>query len=363
MIPKRYFFQTDWLLLAIAIALAMTGVANIYSATHVHQPFLYKKQIYWLVVALVVMVPVVIVNYSLFERFAYVIYGISIVTLVVALLWGHSAGGSRRWLDLGLFNFQPSELAKIAFLMALAKYLSSRELPRRGLGLKELAGPVALVALPFTLIAKQPDLGTALIFLFVFVSMLCMVKIRLRTVLTISAAILSMVPFVWHSLKDYQKARLLSFLDPTMDPLGSGYHILQSKIAIGSGGFLGKGFAQGTQGTLMFLPAHHTDFIFPVLAEEWGFVGSFVVLLLFLFFIIRAMDITGGAKDRFGFLLAFGIISMVFWHTVVNMGMVTGLLPVVGVPLPFLSYGGSFLVTTFIGVGLLLNIAIRRFLF
>ncbi len=363
MIERRYFFQIDWLLLAIAIALTVIGIANIYSATHIHQPYLYKKQLYWLIVALVVMVPVVAINYSLFERFAYVIYGISLVTLVIALLWGHSAGGSRRWLDLGFFHFQPSELAKIAFMMALAKYLSSRELPRRGLSLKELMGPAALLAPPFLLVAKQPDLGTALIFLFVFASMLCIVKIRLKTMLAISAGLLAMIPFVWHSLKDYQKARLLSFLDPTMDPLGSGYHILQSKIAIGSGGFMGKGFTQGTQGTLMFLPAHHTDFIFPVLAEEWGFVGSFVVLLLFLLFIIRGMDITGSAKDRFGFLLAFGIVSMIFWHTVVNMGMVTGLLPVVGVPLPFLSYGGSFLVTTFVGVGLLLNIGMRRFLF
>ncbi len=363
MISKRYLFQIDWLLLAIAVALTIIGVVNIYSATHIHQPLLYKKQLYWLGVALLVMIPVVVINYSVFERFAYVIYAISIVTLVVALLWGHSAGGSRRWLYLGLFYFQPSEFAKIAFMMALAKYLTSRELPRSGLTLRELAGPSALLALPFVLIAKQPDLGTALIFLFVFASMLLVVRIRLKTLAVICAGLLAMVPFVWNSLKDYQKARLLSFLDPTMDPLGSGYHILQSKIAIGSGGFLGKGFTQGTQGTLMFLPAHHTDFIFPVLAEEWGFVGSFVVLLLFLFFIIRGMDITGGAKDRFGFLLAFGIISMIFWHTVVNIGMVTGLLPVVGVPLPFLSYGGSFLVTTFVGIGLLLNIGMRRFLF
>ena len=363
MIPKRHFLQIDWLILALAVGLTLVGIANIYSATHLHQPYLYKKQLYWLMVAFLVMVPVVVVNYSLFERFAYIIYGLSLLLLVVALLWGHSAGGSRRWLDLGPVHFQPSEFAKIAFMMALAKYLSSREINPRGLGLKELAGPAALLVVPFLLVAKQPDLGTALIFMFIFASMVCVVKIRLRTLAAITAVFVAMVPFVWNSLKDYQKARLLSFLDPTMDPLGSGYHILQSKIAIGSGGFLGKGFTEGTQGTLMFLPAHHTDFIFPVLAEEWGFVGSFVVLFMFLIFFVRAIDIAGNAKDRFGFLLAFGIGAMLFWHTVVNMGMVTGLLPVVGVPLPFLSYGGSFLVTTFIGVGLLLNIGMRRFLF
>jgi len=210
---------------------------------------------------------------------------------------------------------------------------------------------------------KQPDLGTAIILFAIFCSMTLVVGVRKRTMAAIAAVAAAVAPFAWMSLKDYQKARLTSFLNPGRDPYGSGYHLLQSKIAIGSGGFLGKGFTHGTQGKLMFLPEHHTDFIFSILAEEWGFIGSSIVILIFFLLVMKGLGAATSSKDRFGFLLAFGISSMFFWHVIINLGMVTGLLPVVGVPLPFISYGGSFLVVSMTATGLIINIRMRRFIF
>jgi len=223
--------------------------------------------------------------------------------------------------------------------------------------------PAALLAAPFLLIAKQPDLGTAIILGMIFCSIALIIRVRMRTIIGIFIAVAAMFPLGWRMLKGYQKARIMSFWDPTADPLGSGYHVMQSKIAIGSGGFLGKGFTEGTQGKLMFLPEHHTDFVFATYAEEWGLLGSFVLLSLFLALFLCGLNTAATAKDRFGFLMAAGITSMFFWHVLINLGMVTGLLPVVGVPLPFMSYGGSFLITSMIACGLLINIRMRRFIF
>ncbi len=363
MTRNRYLAQIDWLIFTITLLLALVGISCIYSATHTFEPAFYHKQLYWLFIGLVIIVPALVIDYLILERFAYVIYGLSLITLLFALFFGKTMGGAQRWISLGFISFQPSEFAKVAFVIALARNLSSKQVDPRGMGWKELMVPAVLVLLPFLLVAKQPDLGTALIFLFIFSSMILISKVRLSTLVSLAAAFAAMVPVGWWSLKSYQKARLLSFLDPTMDPLGSGYHTLQSKIAIGSGGFFGKGFTQGTQGSLMFLPAHHTDFIFPILAEEWGFVGSVAVLALFLILIMRGIDTAANSKDRFGFLLAFGITSMLFWHVIINIGMIMGFLPVVGVPLPFLSYGGSFLLTMLIGIWLLMNIRMRRYIF
>jgi len=272
-------------------------------------------------------------------------------------------GGAQRWLSLGFVSFQPSELAKITFVITLAKVLSTTRSNKWGMSWRELALPALILFVPFLLVARQPDLGTAMIFVFVFTSMVLIVKIRLRTLIILTGGVLAMIPTGWYAIKDYQRARLLSFIDPAMDPLGSGYQTLQSQIAIGSGGFIGKGFTKGTQGSLSFLPAHHTDFIFPLLAEEWGFVGGIVVIALFIILILRGLDIASNSKDRFGFLLAFGLTAMIFWHVVINIGMVIGFLPVVGVPLPFLSYGGSFLLTVLVSIGLLLNISMHKYIF
>ena len=362
MIDRRLIAQSDWVLLATALTLALVGIATIFSATLTQGPYHYQRQFYWLLVGIIFMVAVLIFDYSLLERFAYFIYGASIITLVAVLVVGEKGGGAQRWLSLGFISFQPSEFAKVAFTIALAKHLSSKEVHHPGLGPKELIVPALLLLVPFLLVVKEPDLGTSLIFVLIFITMVLMVKVRFWTIVGSALAFASLLPFAFLSLKDYQKARLLSFLDPAKDPLGSGYHVLQSKIAIGSGGILGRGFTKGTQGSLMFLPEHHTDFVFPVLAEEWGFAGSFLLLVLFLVLLLRAIEITGSAKDRFGFLLSMGITSMIFWHLVTNMGMAMGLLPVVGVPLPFLSYGGSFLLTIMISIGILLNIGMRRFI-
>lgn len=363
MIDRRLLTHFNWLMFTVAVALALIGLISVYSATFTRWPLFYKKERYWIIIGSVFLLASVAINYSLLERFAYFIYGSSTALLMAVLLMGRSSGGARRWLDLGLFSLQPSELSKLALIIMLAKYLSARPQPQKGLEIKDLAAPGLILMAPFLLIAKQPDLGTAIILWLIFWSIMLAVKIRKRTLVGIFAAFGAILPFAWSALKGYQKARLTSFLDPSVDPLGTGYHLMQSKIAIGSGGFIGKGFTKGTQGKLMFLPEHHTDFIFAVLAEEWGIIGSSIVLALFLTLVISGINTAQNSKDRFGFFLAYGVTAMLFWHAAINIAMVSGLMPVVGVPLPFISYGGSFLVTCMTGVGLLINVNMRRYMF
>ncbi len=363
MVDRRVFAHFDYLLFFVTVLLIAAGLATLYSATFTKGGLIYKKELYLLIVCSFFFAIAVLVNYALLERFAYTIFGLSILTLVLALLMGKTIGGAQRWLSFGGVSFQPSEVTKLALIIVLSKYFSEVPVPPKGLGFKELIGPVILLAVPFVLIVKQPDLGTALSLFLVFSSMVLMARVRLRVLVWTLIGFIPLIPIAWGSLKSYQKARVLSFLDPGGDPMGSGYHVLQSKIAIGSGGIWGKGFMQGTQGKLMFLPEHHTDFIFSVLAEEWGLVGSVTVIVLLFALILRGLNTAANTKDRFAFHLAFGIASMFFWHVVINLGMVTGLLPVVGIPLPFLSYGGSFLLTSLVSVGILINIRMRRFIF
>ncbi len=363
MIDRRLLTHFDWLTFLIAVSLALVGLLSVYSATHVQSHAIYRKEVYWVAIGIAAMSLTVVINYSLLERYAYVVYASTVTLLIAVFVVGSSFSGARRWISLGFFTLQPSELAKLGLIVILAKYFSEKETPAKGLALKDLLTPGAFLAVPFLLIAKQPDLGTAVILFMIFCSMVLLVRVRTKTLLGFILAAAAMAPFAWRALKGYQKARLTSFLDPDSDPLGSGYHLMQSKIAIGSGGLAGKGFLQGTQGKLMFLPEHHTDFIFSVLAEEWGLMGSMTVLLLFTGLVLSGLNAANGSKDRFGLLMAFGITSMFFWHAVINLGMVSGVLPVVGVPLPFLSYGGSFMLTSMIAAGLLINIRMRRFIF
>ncbi len=363
MIDRRLLTHFDWITLMVTVALAASGFATIYSATFTGSNTIYMKEIYWLIIGTVFLILAISLNYSILERFAYPIYGASLLLLIAVLLFGKATGGATRWLDLGFISFQPSELAKLALIVALAKHFSSRAIPPRGLGLKELGPPFALMLVPFALIAKEPDLGTALITWMIFWSIVLTIKVRRRIIAGILLLICAFIPVAWMGLKGYQKARITGFLTPETDPLGAGYHLIQSKIAIGSGGYFGKGFTMGTQGKLMFLPEQHTDFIFSVLSEEWGLAGSLIVLALFLILILRGLNCAENSKDKFGFLVALGISAMLFWHMIFNLGMVSGLLPVVGVPLPFISYGGSFLISSMIAVGLLINIKIRRFIF
>jgi rod shape determining protein RodA len=362
-IDRRLISQIDWILIATTVLLALIGLATIYSATYTQGFYIYNKHSSWLIIGAVFFLIALIVDYSRLDRYGYLIYALSLFMLIYVLIFSHSIAGTQRWISLGFIRFQPSEFAKLALIVALAKHFSTKNITSSGLVIKDLIKPGILLAVPFLLVAKEPDLGTALVFALIFTSMILVIKVNKKTLLISFLVGSPIFPLAWSSLKGYQKARLLSFLSPSSNTLGQGYHLLQSKIAIGSGGVTGKGYTNGTQGALRFLPEHHTDFIFPIFAEEWGFMGSFVLITLFIILILRGLNTAGQSKDRFGFLVALGISIMFFWHVIINLAMVCGLMPVVGMPLPFLSYGGSFLITSLIGIGILVNIGMRRFIF
>ncbi len=366
MFDRRLVQYFDWPLLVFTLILGAIGVLTLYSAVtsggNTPQRILYVKQLIWFGVGLMAMVACFLFNYKALDRWAPVIYGACLLMLVWVLLFGKYVGGSRRWLDLGPVSLQPSELVKVGLIICLARYYSRAVTPK-GFTLKQLLTPIALTLVPFALIVKQPDLGTAMLLLLIAGSMTVFVKIERRSMVLLVSAGTIAVPLVWFFLKEYQKRRILTFLNPDRDPLGAGYHIIQSKIAIGSGQLLGKGFLKGTQNALAFLPEQHTDFIFSVLAEEWGFAGSIALLLLFLLVIVWSLNIAVSSRDPFGTVLAVGVTSMIFWQVFINIGMVMGLMPVVGVPLPLVSYGGSSIITVMICIGLLLNVSMRRFLY
>jgi rod shape determining protein RodA len=295
------------------------------------------------------------------DRWSQPIYFTCIALLIVVLFSGKYVGGSRRWLIIGTVSFKPSELVKIALILALARYYS-KDAKTRGFTLRELIRPVIIIMLPVLLIVMQPDLGTAGLLVLIAGSITVFVKIERRSFAYLIASGAVLVPLIWFFLKEYQKKRILVFLNPDRDPLGAGYHIIQSKIAIGSGMISGKGYLKGTQNALSFLPEEHTDFIFSVLAEEWGFLGSITLVLLFLILIIWALNVAHGCREPFGTIVAVWVAAMIFWQAFINIGMSMGLLPVVGVPLPFVSYGGSSVLTTAISIGLLLNVSMRRFM-
>jgi rod shape determining protein RodA len=320
------------------------------------------RQLYWLGVGFVMMILAFSVDYQWLERLAYPAYVVGLLLLLAVLLHGKTVSGSKRWLDLGVVVAQPSELMKPLLVIALARYFSKQE-KRGGYRIRELALPVIMVLLPVVLIVMEPDLGTAALLLAISVSMILFVGVSPRSLMVLGVFSLGSLPLFWFMMKGYQRQRILTLLDPERDPLGSGYHIIQAKIAVGSGQFWGKGFLQGTQSQLRFIPEHHTDFIFTVLAEEWGFVGSVLVLALFLCLLLRGLNVARRSRDQFGALLGFGITAIFFWHAAVNIAMVLGMLPVVGIPLPLVSYGGSSAVVTLASVGILLNVAMRKFVF
>jgi len=364
-IDRRLFIHFDWTLLGIALAIASIGILNLYSATakmEMSGTPLYLKQIFWLLIGLTVMVTIAFIEYRFYSDFAYIVYSIALFLLIVVLGYGIITSGAQRWVKIGPLSFQPSEFVKISLILALAKFFH-RPPQQKGYSLKHLPFPFLLLFLPMVLILKQPDLGTAIILLLVFFSILIFVKIRWSSLLTIGLAGAAVVPLLWGFLKEYQKKRILTFFSPDLDPLGAGYHLIQSKIAVGSGGIIGKGFMKGTQCKLGFLPEQQTDFIFSALGEEWGLIGSLFVVGLYFVLILWGLRIAVQAKDRFGAILAFGVVAMLFWHIFINIGMVLGMMPVVGIPLPLLSYGGSFMISTLIGTGLLLNVSMRRYLF
>jgi rod shape determining protein RodA len=363
LIDRRLFQNFDWSFLALAFVLIAVGVINLYSATAQAEAGtpIYLKQIYWTVLGIFFLLIVLFFDYHLLLPVAYPLYWISIFLLIGVLVFGRAISGSQRWLTVASFSFQPSELVKISLILALAKYFFQNEVSHR-YGFRDLYLPFGMALLPALLIIKQPDLGTALLLILVAISLFLFLGVEWKALFISLGSLLLSLPLFWLFLKDYQKKRILIFLQPESDPLGAGYHIIQSKIAVGSGGFWGKGFLKGTQGQLRFLPEQHTDFALSVLAEEWGFIGSMVVVTLFLLLILWSLNIARQSKDRFGMILALGISFIFFWQSLVNMGMVVGWVPVVGIPLPFISYGGSSIMASLIGIGLLLNIHMRRFI-
>jgi len=365
MIDRRLLQNFDWPLLAMILLVVGIGIVNLYSAGSNHTPEggtpVYVKQSYWLLVGLGVMLVTLTIDYRYLERLAYPLYIVSILLLIGVMVAGKTVSGSQRWLALGPVSFQPSELVKISLILVLARYFH-RLSPQGPLPVKDLVVPLVLLLVPAALIAKQPDLGSAILVTLVGGSMILLVGVNWRTLAVGAVALVSAIPAAWPFLKEYQRQRVRTFLNPEGDPLGAGYHIIQSKIAVGSGQFWGKGYLQGTQSQLHFLPEQHTDFVFSVFAEEWGFVGSAAVVLLYVGLCLWGLFIARNCKERFGQLLAAGVTALLFWQIFINLCMVTGLMPVVGIPLPLFSYGGSSLVTTMLALGLLLNLRMRRFL-
>ncbi len=364
MFDRRLVQNFDYLLLTLVLLITGMGIVNLYSAgfNRGGGTPLYIKQMYFLAVGLGLMMLTLFYDYRHLEKLGYPIYILSILLLVGVMVAGKTVYGGRRWLLLGPISFQPSELAKIGVILALATYFNRR--PRlESMGFKDLVFPGLLVLVPVALIIKQPDLGSGILVALVAGSMIFFAGVRWRTLVSCVLTMGLCSPLIWHFLKDYQRLRVLTFLNPERDPLGAGYHIIQSMIAVGSGQFWGKGFLQGTQSQLYFLPEQHTDFVFSVFAEEWGFIGSALLLLLFTGLALWGLQVARDCKERFGHFLALGVTALIFWQIFINLCMVTGFLPVVGIPLPLFSYGGSSLITTLLGVGFLLNIRMRRYLF
>ena len=365
-IDRRLVTHANWSLIGFTALLFFVGVANLYSASGIRLGeglevgTYYQKQLVWGGVGLMLMVFFMSIDYRHLKSLDILIYIGSIVLLLLVLGMGKSAKGAARWLTFGGFTIQPSELAKISVLIMGAKLLS---LTREPIGWLQLFFVAAMGLVPAGLIFKQPDLGTCLLVLLLLGGMILYKGVRpdvLRTCCIVGPALL---PVGWFFLKPYQKQRLMTFWNPASDPLHTSYHINQSHIAIGSGQVWGKGFLEGTQNQLRFLPEKHTDFAISVFGEEWGFVGCVLLLGLFCFFLLSILNTARDAKDRFGSILAAGVFFYFFWQILINMGMTMGLLPVVGVPLPFLSYGGSATLVNFSLLGLVLNVSMRRFVF
>ncbi len=366
MFDRRLIHNFDWILLGLLILIGFMSVFNLYSAAHSIRSMggsqIYVKQICWYAIGFLILFLMTTFDYHILERFAYPLFFISLIFLVVVLKIGKVTHGSQRWLSFGYFYVQPSEIVKISLVIVLAKYFSEAE-KMGDYRLRELLRPFILIAIPFMLIVYEPDLGTALILLIVSFSIIIFVNVNWKSILIFLSTAVLAAPLFWITLQEYQKKRIITFLSPDLDPLGAAYHVTQSKIAIGSGLFRGKGFLKGTQTRLHFLPEQHTDFSFSVLAEEWGFAGSAILLFLYLFLILWCLNIAKNSKDKFGTLIVVGIVASIFWHLTINVSMVTGLLPVVGIPLVLFSYGGSSVISTMAAMGLIMNVSMRRFIF
>ncbi|MDQ7000526.1 MAG: rod shape-determining protein RodA [Mariprofundus sp.] len=351
----RIFKELDWILLVALFGLAALGMIVLYAAVHQGDSELWQKQAMFWAIGMLVFSILCFVPLRILGLACWPMYGVALLLLILVPLVGDIHMGARRWLDFGVANIQPSEIMKWALIFVLASWFSSRE----ARGMVEITVPLLLAAIPAGLIIIQPDLGTTLVLLFAATGMVIAAGLPWRLFMMAAVAGLASLPVLWHFMHDYQKQRVLTLLDPQSDPLGAGYHVIQSTIAIGSGGLSGKGFLQGTQGRLHFLPEQHTDFIFSILAEEGGLLAVAVLLSLYAVLILRILFIGHRAHNRFASLLCIGIASIFILYITVNIGMVSGLFPVVGLPLPFISYGGSALVTMLAALGLVMRVALE----
>ncbi|MCM8797169.1 MAG: rod shape-determining protein RodA [Candidatus Omnitrophica bacterium] len=357
----------------IAFLITLLGILSIYSSTFQKEGRLwediYKKQTLWVALGMIIFIIISNISYRRFWDWTYPMYAAGLFLLLLVFILGVVRLGAQRWLKIAWFNFQPSEFAKLTTVIFLARYFSKKSpneitLSSRRFGIfRGILLPFVFVAIPMFLIMEQPDLGSAAMIFFVFLALLYLTEIRLKYINIFLFAVLFSFPILWRVLKEYQKQRLLVFLNPNIDPLGAGYTVIQSRIAIGSGGLFGKGWMAGTQSQLHFLPESHTDFIFATFAEQWGFLGSLALLLLYFLLIRQGFIIAGRTQDTFGKLLACGITLMLNLQILVNLAMTMGAAPVVGLPLPLMSYGGSSVVTTFFALGILVSIDRERAVF
>ncbi len=361
MVERRQWRSLDWLVISGLVVASGFGLLVIYSATQAGPtPEVYKAQIVRLIMGMAFLALVTLFDYHSIVDRAEVIYILVIGLLIYLVIFGELRAGTNRWLELGFGTLQPGELAKIGVVVFLAKYFAA--VRQDHLGTSEVLITSLFAGIPIVLIALQPDLGTAATIGVVYCAMALLAGVRRRLLVLAAVVVVLALPFAWSFvLKDYQKERVYAFLDPGRDPRGAGYQSIQSTIAVGSGGFVGKGWLEGSQSQLQFLPAPHTDFVFAVVGEEFGFVGVATVILLYLMLTLRCIETARRARDRLGAYLVFGVLAMFVFQTVYNLAMVAGLVPIKGFPLPLMSYGGSSMLATMLGFGLILNVRMRRF--
>lgn len=357
---RNYNLSILW----VSLVILTIGIFNLKSATTGASELTYLKvHLFRIGVGIFAAVVVYFIHYRVLERFAYAAYALNIVLLVAVLFIGKKAMGAQRWLDFGPLSMQPSEFMKITVAWVLAKYFHDDQ-QRDTYGLRDLLVPLLLIFFPAALIMAQPDLGTALIILAIGGVMLLFVKIKRTLLISVILALVVTIPLAYNFvLKPYQKLRIQTFLNPQADPRGTGYNSIQSMIAVGSGKVLGKGYKKGTQSQLRFLPERHTDFIFSVFSEEHGFLGTTILLGLYIILLTSGLKIAHACSDKFSMLFSIGLVTLFFWHITINICMTIGLMPVVGVPLPFMSYGGTSMVALLLAVGILTNIANRKSMF
>lgn len=360
MFNRRLLKNFDFGLLITVILISALSIIVISSASHAAMTGSYKKVAVQFVAIIVGLISLFIVNlfdYNIYPKFATYIYIANILVLLSVLFIGRVSHGARSWIYIGPICIEPAEFSKLALIITLAKKFNDMEEIK---SFKELLSPLVHVGIPFIIVMLQPNLGMALVFLAIFIGMVFISGIKPRVFTELIAAGIAFIPIAYEILKPYQRNRLLSFINPNLDPMGSGYHVVQSKIAVGSGMFWGKGLFNGSQTQLYFLPEAWTDFIFSVISEELGFIGAFIIILLYGILLYKAWRIAFMAKDKYGRLVAAGILSMFSFHILENIGMTIGIMPVAGITLPFMSYGGSSMVLNMIAIGILLNIGMRR---